>query len=74
MATIQVQVRIPRELVQEIDKWVLEGRFVSRSDAVKSIVAFYQERERTISFYNMLVQRSMEAKRSEDLVPLEELR
>ncbi len=73
MATIQVQVRIPAELVQEIDKWVLEGRFASRSDAVKSIVAFYQERERTISFYNMLVQRSEEAKRSERLVPLEEL-
>ena len=51
MATTQVQVRIPREFVKEIDKWISEGRFASRSEAIKTIVAVYDERERTRKFY-----------------------
>ncbi len=74
MATTQVQVRIPREMVKEIDKWVEEGRFASRSEAVKTIVALYNERERTRTFYQMLSNRSREAKTSPaDLLPLEEV-
>ncbi|MCW4026191.1 MAG: ribbon-helix-helix domain-containing protein [Candidatus Bathyarchaeota archaeon] len=70
----QVQVRMPEGLVKEIDKWVAEGRFKSRSDAVKTIVAVYQERERTREFYRMLVERSREAREKlEILVPLEEI-
>ena len=69
----QVQVRMPEGLVKEIDRWVAEGRFKSRSDAVKTIVAVYQERERTREFYRMLVERSREAReKPEILVPLEE--
>ena len=69
----QVQVRMPEKLVKEIDKWVAEGRFKSRSDAIKTIVALYEERERTREFYKMLVERSKEAKeKPEILVPLEE--
>jgi len=69
----QVQVRMPEGLVKEIDRWVAEGRFKSRSDAVKTIVAVYQERERTREFYRMLVERSREAREKlEILVPLEE--
>lgn len=69
----QVQVRMPEKFVKEIDKWVAEGRFASRSDAVKTIVALYQERERTRHFYKMLVERSKEAKeKPEILIPLEE--
>ncbi|TLX93312.1 MAG: hypothetical protein E6K96_09595 [Thaumarchaeota archaeon] len=41
MATTQVQVRIPGELVKEIDSWISEGRFASRSEAIKTIVALY---------------------------------
>ena len=58
----QVQVRMPEKLVKEIDKWVAEGRFKSRSDAIKTIVVLYEERERTREFYKMLVERSKEAK------------
>jgi len=70
----QVQVRMPEKLVKEIDKWVAEGRFKSRSDAIKTIVVLYEERERTREFYKMLVERSKEAKeKPEILVPLEEI-
>ena len=65
---------MPEKLVREIDKWVAEGRFKSRSDAIKTIVALYEERERTREFYKMLVERSKEAKeKPEILVPLEEI-
>jgi len=61
-------------MIEEIDGWVAEGRFKSRSDAIKSIISFYEEREKTCSFFNMLVRRSEEAKEHpESLVPLEEL-
>ena len=74
MATTQVQVRIPEELVQEIDRWVAEGRFSSRSEAVKSIVALYREREQTRRFYEMLSRESKEArKHPESLVPLKDV-
>ncbi|RJS85397.1 ribbon-helix-helix protein, CopG family [Candidatus Bathyarchaeota archaeon] len=70
----QVQVRMPEKLLKEIDKWVTEGRFKSRSDAIKTIVALYEERERTREFYKMLVERSKEAKeKPEILVPLEDI-
>lgn len=70
----QVQVRMPEKLLEEIDRWVAEGRFKSRSDAVKTIVALYEERERTREFYKMLVERSKEAKeKPETLISLEEI-
>ncbi len=71
---VQVQVRIPEKLVEEIDRWVAEGRFRSRSDAIKTIIALYSERERTRRFYEMLVERSREAKeKPEVLVKLEDI-
>lgn len=74
MGTVQVQVRIPRDLVKEIDSWVKEGRFASRSEAVKTIVALYEEKERTRKFYEMLSKRSDEVKRKpKSLVPLEKI-
>ena len=74
MATTQVQVRIPEELVKEIDRWVSEGRFSSRSEAVKTIITLYDERERTRKFYQMLVKRSDEASKNPDsLVPLDDI-
>lgn len=69
----QIQVRMPERMVEEIDRWVKEGRFKSRSDAIKTIVALYQERERTREFYMMLLERSKEAReKPETLIPLEE--
>jgi Arc/MetJ-type ribon-helix-helix transcriptional regulator len=42
--------------VHEIDRWIAEGRFASRSDAIKTIVAIHQEREHTRQFYKLLLQ------------------
>lgn len=71
---VQVQLRVPEEVVNEIDRWVAKGRFRSRSDAIKTILALYEEREKTREFYKMLVERSKEAReKPEILVPLEEI-
>jgi Arc/MetJ-type ribon-helix-helix transcriptional regulator len=64
---------LPEKVLEEIDRWVAEGRFKSRSDAIKSIISFYEERERTREFFRMLVKRSEEArKHPEALISLEE--
>lgn len=68
----QVQVRVPDKLVETLDKWVEEGKFKSRSDAIRTVLAQYEEKERTREFYEMLKKRSEEAKQHpEDLIPLE---
>jgi Arc/MetJ-type ribon-helix-helix transcriptional regulator len=60
--------------LEEIDRWVAEGKFKSRSDAIKSIISLYEEREKTREFYKLLLRRSEEArKHPERLVPLEEV-
>ena len=70
----QVQLRLSEKTLEEIDHWVAEGRFKSRSDAIKSIITLYEEREKTRKFYTMLLKRSEEAKKHpEILVPLEEV-
>jgi Arc/MetJ-type ribon-helix-helix transcriptional regulator len=70
----QVQLRLPQKTIEEIDNWVAEGRFKNRSDAIKSIISHYQEREKTCAFFNMLMKRSEEAKQHpESLIPIEEL-
>ena len=47
---------------------------MKQSDDIKTIVALYEERERTREFYKMLVERGKEAKeKPEILVPLEEI-
>ncbi len=64
--------RVPEKLLEELDRWVDEGRFKSRSDAIRVILAQYEERERTREFYVMLERRSRDAREHpEDLVPLE---
>jgi Arc/MetJ-type ribon-helix-helix transcriptional regulator len=71
---VQVQLRLSEKVLEEIDRWVAEGRFKSRSDAVKTMISFYHEREKTREFFRMLVERSEEAKKHpEVLVSLEEL-
>ena len=74
MTTVQVQVRLPEELARQIDKWVQQGKFVNRSDAIKAIVSFYNERDKTRKFLELLEKRSREAKaKPERLVPLEKI-
>jgi Arc/MetJ-type ribon-helix-helix transcriptional regulator len=70
----QVQLRLPQKTLEEIDNWVAEGRFKNRSDAIKSIINYYQEREKTCDFFNLLLKRSEETKQHpESLIPIEEL-
>jgi len=70
----QVQLRLSQKMLEEIDRWVAEGRFKSRSDAIRAIISFYEERERTREFFKMLIKRSEEAKKHpESLIPIEEL-
>ncbi len=74
MATVQVQVRLPQELASQIDEWVREGKFINRSDAIKAIVTFYNEREKTRKFFELLEKRSLQAReKPEKLVPLEKI-
>lgn len=63
MATVQIQVRVPRKVVEDIDRWISEGRFANRSEAIKTVLTLYEEREKTRQFYQMLVKRSKEAKK-----------
>jgi len=71
---VQVQLRLSKKTLEEIDRWVAEGQFKSRSDAIKTIISLYEEREKTREFFKMLVKRSEEAKKHpETLIPLEEL-
>jgi len=70
----QVQLRLSQKTIEELDRWVAEGRFKSRSDAIRNILNYYQEREKTREFIKMLNKRSEEAKEHpETLIPLEEL-
>ena len=62
MATVQVQVRLPKELAKQIDKWVHEGKFINRSDAIKAIVSFYNERNKTRKFNELLERTSREVR------------
>ena len=70
----QVQLRLSRETLEKIDRWVSEGKFKSRSDAVSTIMSFYEERERRREFLEMLMKRSEEAKKHpESLVSLKQV-
>ncbi len=72
MATVQVQVRVPKKVVQEIDRWIAEGRFANRSEAIKTVLTLYEESERTREFYRKLLNRSEQAKRKPDSrIPIE---
>lgn len=69
---VQVQVRLPEELVRILDAWIESGKFKSRSDAIRTILKLYEEREKTREFYMLLERRSKEAREHpEKLIPLE---
>ena len=70
---VQVQLRVPEKTVKEIDEWVEEGKFRSRSDAIKTIIALYEEKVRTMDFFKMLMKRSKEAEeKPQILIPLDD--
>ena len=65
---IQVQVRMPKGMVEGIDKWIREGLYSSRSEAIKMVVALFQERDRERAFYDALMERSREAKEKPEIM------
>ena len=68
---VQVQLRMSEKAVKNIDKLVDRGEFKSRSDAIKSMVEYYQEREKTMGFLKMLVKRSEDVEeKPEMLIPI----
>ena len=68
-----VRVRLPEKVTRQIDRWVVERGYKSRSDAIRAIIAFYEEWEETRKFFGMLASRSDEArKRPEMLIQFEE--
>ncbi|MGQ9723647.1 MAG: ribbon-helix-helix domain-containing protein [Candidatus Jordarchaeum sp.] len=70
---IQIHLELPEKIVERIDQWVREGRFKDRSEAIRTIIALYEERVKTREFYEMLTKRSREVKeKPEMLVPFEE--
>ena len=72
---VQVQLRLSNETVKELDEWISEGKFKSRSDAIRAILSLYEEREKTREFYKMLVEIDRETKENPELlVPLEEIK
>jgi len=74
MTTVQVQVRVPKRIARELDKWISQGRFANRSEAIKTVLTLYEERENTREFYRMLLKRSEEAKKKPNsLIRLEEI-
>ncbi|KYK33839.1 MAG: hypothetical protein AYK18_04565 [Theionarchaea archaeon DG-70] len=55
---VQVQLRIPEESISEIDKWVSQGKFKSRSDAIRTILAllhYIWKKRRPMSFTKCLM-------------------
>jgi len=74
MTTVQVQVRVPKRIARELDKWISQGRFANRSEAIKTVLTLYEEREKTREFYRTLLKRSKEAKKKPNsLISLEEI-
>ena len=56
---MQVQVRVPENLLEVLDKWIKEGKFKSRSDAIRIVLTQYEEREKSRGFYKLLNTRSL---------------
>ncbi len=65
---------MPPKTIEEIDKWIDERRFKSRSDAIRAILNIYQEREKTREFLKLLNNLDREVtEHPERLIPLEEV-
>jgi Arc/MetJ-type ribon-helix-helix transcriptional regulator len=70
---VQVQLRVPEKTAKDIDDWIADGKFRSRSDAIKTIIEMYEEKMRTMEFFRMLMKRSKEAEeKPEMLIPLDD--
>jgi hypothetical protein len=48
-------------MVRTLDEWVEGGKFKSRSDAMRTHLFEYEDREKTREFYRLIAKRSREA-------------
>jgi len=71
---VQVQLRVPEGIIKQVDKMIAQGKFKSRSDALRTILALYEEREKTRMFYKILIERSKEVReKPEILIPFKKI-
>lgn len=70
---LSVQVRVPEQMLESIDKEINSGKFKSRSEAIKIIIYEYQEKQKTREFYRELDKRSTESKNKSNLISLKDL-
>ena len=70
---LSVQLRVPEQMVEAIDKEISSGKFKSRSEAIKLIIYEYQEKQKTREFYRELDKRSIESKNKSNLIALKDL-
>ncbi len=61
---IQVLLKLPKKMIEEIDRWVEEGRYKNRSDAIKTILSIHMEREKTREFLDMLNKHRKESEKN----------
>jgi len=61
--SVNVQVRLPEQTVKTIDKEVDNDVFSSRSDAIRTIVEFYEYEKKRMKFFDMLEKRAEEIKK-----------
>ena len=71
---VQVQLRVPEGIIKQVDKMIAQRKFKSRSDALRTILALYEEREKTRMFYKILIERSKEVReKPEILIPFKKI-
>lgn len=70
---LSVQVRVPEQMLESIDKEINSGKFKSRSEAIKIIIYEYQEKQKTREFYRELDKRSTESKNKSNVISLKDL-
>lgn len=70
---LSVQLRVPEQMIEAIDKEISSGKFKSRSEAIKLIIYEYQEKQKTREFYRELDKRSTESKKKSNLIALKDL-
>jgi len=67
MSTVNVQVRLPEQILKGIDSDVKSGMFSNRSDAIRTIVSFYELSKKRKEFVEMLEKRANDIRKGEFL-------
>jgi len=65
---IQVLLKLPSKMIEDIDRWVKEGRYKNRSDTINTILSIHEEREKTRDFLAMLNLRRKDAKKNPEIL------